>query len=284
MRDDPPAASAPLLPGHPEHVALAHEHSRDAADIGVALGTLRAAAGDAFLAGEVYLPSDALGPYLEHLDVAFAFELFHARWDAQEVRGAIAATAGLDVAWVLSNHDFPRLPDRVGRGNARAAALLALTLPGPVFLYQGDEVGTANGPQPDPPDDRAGRDPFRGPMCWDSSAPHGGFTTGTPWLPAACPSEGGVAQQTGTACSVLELYRELIALRRDLRGPIEPVDAAPGVVAFRRGAHAVALNLAGDERPSPFTTSVLCHTHGRPGDRLGPGEGFVAIATAERVL
>lgn len=282
MRDDPPATGAPVLPGHPEHVALAHEHSRDAADIGVALGTLRAAAGDAFLAGEVYLPSAALGPYLEHLDAAFAFELFHARWDAENVRGAIAGAAGLDVAWVLSNHDFPRLPDRVGRVHARAAALLALTLPGPVFLYQGDEVGAANGPQPDPPDDRAGRDPFRSPMCWDASAPHGGFTTGTPWLPAACPPEGGVAQQAAAAGSVLDLYRTLIALRRDLRGPIEPVDAAPGVVAFRRGPHAVALNLADDDRPSPFTGALLCHTHGPGGAAIGPlgaGEGFVAIVT-----
>ena len=49
-------------------------------------------------------------------------------------------------AWVLSNHDFPRLPDRFGAENVRAAAVLMLTLPGPCFLYQGDEIGQRNGP------------------------------------------------------------------------------------------------------------------------------------------
>jgi alpha-glucosidase len=283
LRDDPPATGPPQLPGHPEHVALAHEHSSDAPDVGTALAVLREAAPDAFLVGEAYLPSARLRPYLEHLDVAFCFELFHAPWDADAVRAAIRGAAGLSVAWVLSNHDFDRLPDRVGAGNERAAALLALTLPGPVFVYQGDEIGMANGRPADPPEDRHGRDPFRSPMCWDGRAPHGGFSSVEPWLPPACPPAGGVAQQAGDGSSLLALYRDLIALRRRLDGPAELLDTEEGVVAFRRGEqHVVALNLADEPRAAPPAATLLRHTHGSSGetpDRLAPGEGFVAFAT-----
>ena len=45
---------------------------------------------------------------------------------------------------------------------------------------------------------------------------------------------------------MLAWYRELIALRRDLRGSVELLDAGPGVVSFRRGEHVVALNFADD--------------------------------------
>src|SRR3712207_8311915 len=86
--------------------------------IGMALAALRAGAGDAFLVGEVYLPSSGLGPYLEHLDLAFAFELFHSRWSVGEVRSALEAAldpagpGGL-VRWVLSHPDLHPPPGRV---------------------------------------------------------------------------------------------------------------------------------------------------------------------------
>jgi alpha-glucosidase len=279
FRDDPPATRPPDLPGHPDHVALEHHFSRNAPDVGEALAALREGAGDAFLVGEVYLPSSGLQPYLDHLDVAFAFELFHAPWDAGSVRAAIEAASGVDVAWVLSNHDFARLPDRVGPANERLAAMLALTLPGPVFVYQGDEIGMRNGPHADPPRDRAGRDPFRSPMCWDAAAPFGGFGEAEPWLPVACPPEGGVAQQERDPGSLLHLYRELIALRHRLRGPVELLDAADGVVAYRRGDVLVALNLAGEERAAPPAGELVLHTDGLAGPApttLGTGAGFLA--------
>jgi len=280
FRDDPSATGPPELPGHPEHVALHHEHSRDAPDIGLALGALREAADDAFLVGEVYLESGRLRPYLEHVDVAFSFELFHAPWEAAAVRRAISAAQGLDVAWVLSNHDFDRLPNRVGEGNERAAALLAMTLPGPVFVYQGDEIGMANGRDGDPPDDRAGRDPFRSPMCWDAREPHGGFSGVEPWLPQACPAAGGVAQQVQNPDSLLPLYRDLIAARKDLNGPLELIDCDEGVLAFRRGRrHVVALNLTAQERPAPPAGEIVRHTHGLTGPapaHLERGSGFMA--------
>ncbi len=291
LRDDPPASGPPALPEHGECATLDMRHSRDAPDIGEALAVLREGAGDdALLVGEVYLPAAELGPYLEHVDVAFAFEPLHAPWEASAVRAAVQA--GLQagrVAWVLSNHDFPRLPDRVGARNVRAAALLALTLPGPVFVYQGDELGMADGPGREPPDDRAGRDRHRHPMRWDDDAPHGGFSTGEPWLPAIEVAGGGVATQERDPDSVLALYRDLIALRRDLEPGLEfGLDAAAGegVLAYGRGAgHVVAINLGDGPADAPPAGEILRATHAakHPAGsaaprRLAPGEGFLARA------
>jgi alpha-glucosidase len=290
LRDDPPASGPPPLPEHGECATLEMRHSRNASDVGEALAVLRAGAGaQALLVGEVYLPAAGLAPYLEHLDVAFAFELLHASWDAGAVRAAIEAAldpavAAGRVAWVLSNHDFSRLPDRVGPRNLRAAALLALTLPGPVFVYQGDEIGMADGPGREPPDDRAGRDRHRHPMRWDDGAPHGGFTNGEPWLPAIDVDGGAVAAQARDADSVLALYRDLIGLRRRLGEGLAFVDAGDGVLAYRRGDdHLIALNLDDRPRPAPAAREIVRATHARrrpagaPAPRrLAAGEGFLA--------
>jgi alpha-glucosidase len=287
------AASPRVLPeSNPEYAVLEHDRSRNAPDIGVAIAQLRAAVGDAFLVGEVYLRSEGLAPYLADLDAAFSFELFQAPWNAGGLRDALRAAATLAdgrAAWVLSNHDFPRLPDRVGAGNVRAAALLLFGLPGAAFLYQGDEIGMADGPGRPPgeePDDRQGRDAHRHPMAWDAT-PGAGFTAGAPWLPVVDPGGVNVAAQEADPGSLLHLYRDLIALRRDvLRGPFALLeDTAPGVLAFCRGdAHLVALNLGDAPAPAPPAGTVLRHTHdpSRTGaaapTTLAPGEGFAARA------
>ncbi len=287
------AGSPEVLPeADPEYALLEHDRSRNAPDIGTAIAQLRAAVGDAFLVGEVYLRSEGLAPYLTDLDTAFSFELFQAPWTAAAVRAALQASLALGngrAAWVLSNHDFPRLPQRVGARNVRAAALLLLSLPGASFVFQGDEIGMGDGPgqRPGiPPDDRSGRDPHRHPMAWDATK-HGGFTTGTPWLPVSDPATANVADQERDPVSLLHLYRDLIALRRDtLRGPLKLLDAdamAPGVLAFTRGdVHIVVLNLGDTPAPAPAAAgTVVRHTHdlARTGGRaptLAPGEGFVA--------
>jgi alpha-glucosidase len=292
LRDDPPASGPPALPEQGDCATLDMRNSRNAPDIGDALAVLRDGAGArALLVGEVYLPAAKLAAYLEHVDVAFAFELLHATWEAGAVRAAIAgaldpAGAAGRVAWVLSNHDFPRLPDRVGQGNVRAAALLALTLPGPVFVYQGDEIGMADGPGRKPPDDRAGRDRHRHPMRWDDAAPHGAFTTADPWLPAIEVAGGAVAAQEREPDSLLALYRDLIALRAHLGEGLEFADAGPGVLSYRRGArHLVVVNLDDVARPAPPAGAIVRGTHaarlpdGGPAPAmLAPGEGFVARA------
>ena len=156
---------------------------------------MRAACGDeAFLVGEVYLPSARWEPYTTYFDAVFAFELLHSPWRARSLRAAIAACVDKSAAWVMSNHDFGRLATRFGAENARAAALLLLTLPGPAFLYQGDEIGQRDGPPGESGHDRAGRDRYRHPMQWDAS-PSGGFTSGEPWLPLVDPADHNVADQ-----------------------------------------------------------------------------------------
>jgi alpha-glucosidase len=269
LRDDPPAVEPFGLPLRAEEAALAMSMSRNAPDIGSALARIREACGDALLVGEVYLPSRMWQPYLEHLDAAFAFELFHAPWDAEALRSAIEATLAVreaGAAWVLSNHDFPRLPNRYGELAVTGAAVLACTLPGLTFLYQGDEIGMTDGSGATPPLDRAGRDRHRHPMQWDGT-PKAGFTTGEPWLPPIDPEVRNVEAQRVARDSTLTLYRELIALRKEMNGPLQMVDAEPGVLAYSRGAHDIAVNTTAEPRLAPW------------GATLAPGGGLVRTGT-----
>jgi alpha-glucosidase len=213
LRDDPPASAPFALPLDEEYARLDHLYSTNSPDITAALAAIREAAGDALLVGEVYLPAADVTPYLDYLDLAFAFELFHAPFERDRLDAAIdaAVALGTGTAWVLSNHDFPRVATRWGREHVREAAELLLTLPGTAFVYQGEEIGMADGPGATPPIDRAGRDGARHPMQWDAG---GGFTSGTPWLPMVDPVERNVADQRDDPDSLLNLYRELIADRR----------------------------------------------------------------------
>ncbi len=214
LRDDPVATEPFPLPLGDEYGRLAHVHSEAGTEIGVALEAMREAAGDALLVGEVYRPTRDLGPYLEHLDLAFAFELLHSPFDEDRMADIVAEGQRLGgVAWALSNHDFPRLATRFGEENAARAAEFLLSLPGTVFIYQGDEIGMVDGKGADAPYDRAGRDPCRHPMQWEPE-PLGGFTTGEPWLGLTDPERRSVSAQRGVEGSLLEHYRHLIVARR----------------------------------------------------------------------
>jgi len=99
-----------------------------------------------------------------------------------------------------------------------------------------------------------GRDPERVPLRWDDS-PRGSFTDGEPWLPLGKP-EFNVTTLRGNRNSILNLYRELIALRRAtpclMRSDYQPMRARDGVLAYRRilGVEQilVLLNIAGEPR------------------------------------
>ena len=188
-----------------------------------------------------------------------------------------AGAAAERVAWVLSNHDFPRLVSRFGAAYARLTAMLLLTLPGTAFVYQGDEIGMTDGPGVEPPVDRLGRDGFRHPMQWEPSE-RAGFTTGTPWIPPIDPDTRSVTAQEGDPASMLELYRELIVLRRGLGPGIADVEAQGTVLSYRRGDHLVALNLgeadAGFHEEGEVVLATGCrHSRGT----LVPGEGVVLM-------
>jgi alpha-glucosidase len=279
LLDDPPRTEPFPFPQPADVAALEQRHSSGwVPSVAAPLAALRAAAGERFLVGEVYRPTAELGPYLEHLDSAFVFELMFAPWRADAVAEVIRRGAALAApSWMLSNHDFSRIGSRIGEDQQRVAAMLLLTLPGTAFVYQGDEIGMLDGPGGDPPEDRHGRDPARHPMQW-SSDPAGGFSTGTAWLPPADPAARSVAGQTGDPGSVLELYRALIRLRRTLSGPLEIVEADPGgLLVYRRGDAVVALNLGEGEVRADLPGEVRLATAPsvNPG-RLRTGQGVVA--------
>ena len=264
LRDDPPATEAFGLPLSEAEAKLALTNSRNAPDTPEALARIREAVGSHVLVGEVYLPSARWQPYLEHLDAAFAFELLHSEWDAARLRAAIEATTRRPgAAWVLSNHDFGRLVTRFGPENARSAALLLLTLPGPAFLYQGDEIGL-------------GRRPRRASACTTAPGATASATrcSGTARPPAASrPARPGCRRWTRSGrtsrrsattrdrCS--RSYATCSRPRRLLGDGIELLDAAAGVVAYRRGEHAIAVNTTLEERPAPASGDVVLET--RPG-------------------
>ena len=270
LRDDPPATEPFPLPLDPAYGALAHVHSANAPDIGDAVAAIRAAAGpDAMLVGEVFLPGPRLGTYLPHLDFAFAFELVFAPREAGPVRAAIESMLATGKAgWVLSNHDFSRIASRWGPEAARAAAMLNLTLPGALFVFEGDELGQADGPGHEPPYDRAGRDRFRHPPAWDDG-PGAGFTTGRPWLDPVVPPDGPASAQASEPGSMLRLYRDLLSVRRELAGAPAFLDTPERVLAYARGDHVVAINLGAEPWGDPPGGDVVLATDGGSGP-LGP--------------
>jgi alpha-glucosidase len=189
--------------------------------------------GERMMVGEIYLPLERLVMYYgaqgSGVHLPFNFQLIELPWHARAVDDAIRRYEELLPAhgwpnWVLGNHDNPRIASRIGKAQARVAAMLLLTLRGTPTLYYGDEIGMTNVPIPpdcvhDPfeknvPGLGHGRDPERTPMQW-SNAENAGFTSGRPWLPMAddyaCRN---VDAQSAGAKSMLSLYRRLIELRR----------------------------------------------------------------------
>src|SRR4029079_11484167 len=164
---------------------------------------------------------------------------------------AAGDSVGGPTTWVLSNHDVVRRalrvgfpvgatrphgigigdpqPDAVlGLRRARAATALMLSLPGSAYLYQGEELGLPD--STDMPDDvrqdptwprsghvERGRDGARVPMPWQGDQPSYGFgPSEKTWLPQpASYAALAVDRQVGDPGSTLELYRALLAARRE---------------------------------------------------------------------
>jgi alpha-glucosidase len=199
-------------------------------------------------------------------------------------------------AWVGSNHDVSRFPTRWAKGDerkTRVAMMMLLTLRGTPFLYYGDEIGMPDRPFAkeevrDPVGVRfhpvAGRDPERTPMQW-SSGDGAGFTDpgAAPWLPFGDGDANNVADQRDDPRSVLNLTRDLIALReRFATEPYERLAADGPTWIYRRGADtAVALNLSDEavtiDLPGTVSVSTSRDLDGQAsvGLSLGAWEGVV---------
>ena len=220
------------------------------------------------LVGEAYLPVEELAGYLGHgtddeFNLAFDFELLLSPWEHQHLTLAIERAealhpAGIWPTYALGNHDQRRHATRWGAERTRVAAFLLLTVRGVAVLYAGEEIGMVDAEPtslPEPPFDRAGRDGCRTPMQWDAT-PSGGFTSGTPWLPLVDPDIRNVEDQENDPASLLNLYRRLIAARREVpalgRGSHRSIfGVAPDVLAWLRerdGERILVLLNVGDER------------------------------------
>ncbi|MDF2765569.1 MAG: alpha amylase catalytic region [Rhodospirillales bacterium] len=279
LRDNPPNPA--YSEGEPPHHAVLPLHTADRPEIHAVVAGLRRVIDeftDRVLIGEIYLPIERLVSYygadLSGAHLPFNFQLIQTQWNARAIAALIdsyeaALPPGGWPNWVLGNHDKSRIATRIGAAQARAAAMLLLTVRGTPTMYYGDEIGMTDVPIPrhllqDPfernvPGIGCGRDPERTPMQWDAS-PGAGFTTGRPWLPFAPDwQETNVATQAGLSGSILTLCRRLIALRRAepalAVGSYSPVHSEGDVLAYIREGSGrrflVALNLA--SRPAQLT-------------------------------
>ncbi len=253
---------------------------------------------DRVMIGEVYLPIGQLVSYYgqegkPEAHMPFNFQLVDTPWEADHLRHVVdryeAAVEEYGWPnWVLGNHDVPRVASRIGRREARIAAMLQMTLRGTPTIYYGDEIGMRDGEIPDdrmldPAETRVdrpgfGRDPERTPMQWSEAAGAGFTGGGETWLPLA---EGwrecNVDTQRDDATSTLALYRRLIDLHHRepaiTAGEYAPVEVDSGLFSYlryyRETVFLVALNISGEERS--FDPEFPC------------GEGVVQISTHESV-
>jgi alpha-glucosidase len=264
---------------------------------------------DRVLIGEIYLPVDRLvtyyGPGLDGANLPFNFQLLQTPWTAEAIARVVERyeallPRGAWPNWVLGNHDRHRVASRVGPAQARVAAMLLMTLRGTPTAYYGDELGLQQVPIPpdrvqDPweknePGLGLGRDPCRTPMPWDPTA-NAGFTAGEPWLPlnADWPSRNVEAMDAEPG-SILQLYRRLIALRRQRPalqlGDYAPVSAADDVLVYQRRLGeerlTIALNLSHEPRrvavPAGQVLLSTASSEPRPAPAvidLAPDEGVI---------
>jgi alpha-glucosidase len=292
FRDNPPNPA--FRPGDDPFTRLLRVWSGDRPEVHAVIARMRRVlgeyGGDRVLIGEIYNTPERVVAYYGRdgagCHFPYNFQLIDLPRNARAIDAAVRRyeallPPGAWPSWVLGNHDRPRIASRVGRAQARVAAMLLLTLRGTPTLYYGDEIGMTDVPVPpervqDPweknvPGMGLGRDPERTPMQW-SAAPSAGFTTGTPWLPfAADYRETNVETQRCDPGSMLALHRRLLALRRAEPalsiGGYAPLDAEGDVLAYLRehdgSRFLVALNLG----PSPASLAfdgageVVLSTH-----------------------
>ncbi|MDJ0317508.1 alpha-amylase family glycosyl hydrolase [Arthrobacter antibioticus] len=198
------------------------------------------------LVGEVNLEPERAARYTraDEMQQAFAFAFVKLGWDPNTwaaVGNELEAARQLHGAtptWALENHDIVRTVTRFGGGElgslrSRAAIVALLGLPGPAYLYQGQELGLSEVDVPirarvDPMWARGGvcRDGARIPLPWTQSpAQNHGFTLkeqttaqpAEPWLPV--PPHWGVHAvelQQQDPGSTLNLTKRCLSIRRKL--------------------------------------------------------------------
>lgn len=270
---------------------------------------------DRVLIGEVHLPLARAMAYYggqrPYFHLPFNFQLIESQWDCRSVSAAIDQYMTLlpDDAWpnwVLGNHDEVRLATRIGSDQTRIAAMLLMTLRGTPFIYNGDELGMRTVPvaRKQLRDSRVktmgshrySRDGARTPMRWDSSRGSGFTESDHPWLPLGeSINPADAAHQQADRNSLLHLYRDLIALRRDtpalIGGELVPLPTWRDVLVYERHGGGqrlrIALNMGAEEHRIGFDGNwkvMITTVRDRAGEiiygnvSLRPHEGLIAIA------
>ncbi|WP_294335829.1 alpha-amylase family glycosyl hydrolase [uncultured Sphingomonas sp.] len=304
--DNPP--NSDWTPGKTERDKVIQLYSTDQPEAHAIAAEMRALAdsyGSRVLIGEIFLPNAAHArwygtPQRPEVHLPFNFQLVENPWDADVLRLTIADYAASLPSWgwpnwVFGSHDAARIAARIGKAQARVAALLLLTLRGTPTLYQGDEVGIGRVAIPperirDPqhfrqPSLNIGRDRSRTPMPWDKSA-FAGFSTTEPWLPLNPDwPERNVAAQSVDPSSMLSLYRRLLAIRRQTPalaiGDMKLLDAPSGMLAYIRmqagELRTILLNLTDSPIAFDWQGDVLLSTLESPANpgQLRPNEGLI---------
>ena len=217
--------------------------------------------GDRYVVGETFLSSPAKAVQYtgnDRLHAAFNFTMLAQPWNARKFSKAITDWEGLNQGehWpnhVLNNHDNPRTSTRYHFNGddqlLKTTAVLMMTLRGTPFLYHGEEIGMrdielSRDEIQDPPGKKywpfyKGRDGCRSPMQWDDDI-YSGFSDAKPWLPVH-PGyvQRNVESQSKDPHSLLNLYKELIRLRRSQpvlqHGSFSSFPGMPGqVLAYLR--------------------------------------------------
>ncbi|TLV03269.1 alpha-amylase family glycosyl hydrolase [Dyadobacter luticola] len=264
--------------------------------------------------GEIYLPIPKLVTYYGHdnkgAHLPFNFQLLTLPWESAAIASAIDQYEGALPAegwpnWVLSNHDQPRIASRVGRSQAKVAAMMLLTLRGTPTIYYGDEIGMRDVAIPmeeviDPqglnmPELNVSRDPARTPMQWNDDI-YAGFSMHKPWLRLPYNSARvNVEVQQENPYSMLNYYRKLIALRKEHTalnvGSYRPVYADDQLISYIReygnARYLIILNLShrpGYFRPKKdfFKGQILLSTEI---ERVGMNvEGVITLGGDEALL
>jgi alpha-glucosidase len=262
------------------------------------------------------------------LHSAFNFDFLVCPWDEAKFRTVIENTlaahteVGAPAAWVLSNHDVTRPVTRYGRAGdtgfafadrlhgtpvdrelgtrrSRAAALLAMSLPGGLYVYQGEELGLweiediPDELRQDPVFARTkgadpGRDGCRVPIPWAGTEPPFGFSPdgaeSEPWLPQPEVWAGYTAEAEGSEPgSMLSLYRAGLALRGSEAalgdGKLDWLEHVAGVLSFTRDpGFACLVNFSAEAVSLPEHEKVLLAS-GELKDGLLPPDTAVWLRT-----
>jgi len=267
----------------------------------------------------------------DELHSAFSFGLLACPWDEvrmrEEISSVLSAHARVHAlpTWVLSNHDVVRNVTRYGMGHdmslwltangrdavvdielgtrrARASALLAMALPGSLYIYQGDELGLPevlalpDHVRQDPIFARTegrelGRDGCRVPLPWFGDRPPFGFSEGgvSAWLPQPETWKTlTVEAQKHDPLSMLNLYRAALRVRHEWQSTwgttFRWIESRPGVLGFVRGeAFASVTNLSSESVELPPHRKVLLASQGLIGSDLPP-DSTVWLVVAEEQL